>query len=93
MPLGRQGSGKARAASNREPGDLPAATVHTDVLGWRTKGYIMSSLTDSVALPAARHEALRYGIAAILLGILFTGITGFAPIQAIHGWRTRSLAI
>lgn len=45
----------------------------------------MSSLTDSVALPAARHEALRYGIAAILLGILFTGITGFAPIQAIHG--------
>jgi cobalt transporter subunit CbtB len=44
----------------------------------------MSSLTRSIALPDARLEAIRYGIAAILLGIVFVGVTGFAPIQAIH---------
>ena len=44
----------------------------------------MSSLTRSIALPDARLEAIRAGIAAILLGILFVGVTGFAPIQAIH---------
>ena len=42
------------------------------------------SMTRSVALPGTQREALRYGIAAILLGIVFIGITGFAPIQAIH---------
>jgi cobalt transporter subunit CbtB len=41
-------------------------------------------MTRSVALPGTQREALRYGIAAILLGIVFIGITGFAPIQAIH---------
>jgi cobalt transporter subunit CbtB len=44
----------------------------------------MSSLIRSVALPGARLEAIRYGIAAILLGVVFVGVTGFAPIQAIH---------
>ena len=44
----------------------------------------MSSLIRSVAIPDERREALRYGIAAILLGIVFIGVTGFAPIQAIH---------
>ena len=44
----------------------------------------MSSLIRSVAIPDERPEALRYGIAAILLGIVFIGVTGFAPIQAIH---------
>jgi len=44
----------------------------------------MSSLIRSVAIPDERLEALRYGIAAILLGIAFVGVTGFAPIQAIH---------
>jgi cobalt transporter subunit CbtB len=44
----------------------------------------MSTLIRSVALPDARRDALRYGIAAILLGALFVGVTGFAPLQAIH---------
>lgn len=44
----------------------------------------MSSLIRTIALPDTQREALRYGIAAILLGIVFIGITGFAPIQAIH---------
>jgi cobalt transporter subunit CbtB len=44
----------------------------------------MSSLIRSGALPDARLEAIRYGIAAILLGVVFVGVTGFAPIQAIH---------
>jgi cobalt transporter subunit CbtB len=39
-------------------------------------------------VPAARiladRQGLRYGIAAILVGILFVGVTGFAPIEAIH---------
>jgi len=44
----------------------------------------MSSLTRTAALPRAQRDALRYGIAAILLGIVFVGVTGFAPLQAIH---------
>jgi cobalt transporter subunit CbtB len=44
----------------------------------------MSALIRSVALPDVRREALRYGIAAILLGTLFIGVTGFAPLQALH---------
>jgi cobalt transporter subunit CbtB len=54
------------------------------VLGWRTKENEMSTLIRSVALPDARREATRYGIAAILLGVLFIGVTGFAPLQALH---------
>jgi cobalt transporter subunit CbtB len=27
---------------------------------------------------------MRYGIAAVLLGVLFIGVTGFAPLQALH---------
>jgi len=44
----------------------------------------MSALIRSVAPPDVRREALRYGIAAILLGTLFIGVTGFAPLQALH---------
>lgn len=46
----------------------------------------MSNLTTvrSAARPLAQREALRFGIAAILLGIVFVGVAGFAPIQAIH---------
>jgi len=44
----------------------------------------MSALIRSVALPDVRREALRYGIAAMLLGTLFIGVTGFAPLQALH---------
>jgi cobalt transporter subunit CbtB len=44
----------------------------------------MSALIRSVALPDVRREVLRYGIAAILLGTLFIGVTGFAPLQALH---------
>jgi cobalt transporter subunit CbtB len=44
----------------------------------------MSSLTNSVSLPVVRQDALRYGIVAMLLGIVFIGVTGFAPIEALH---------
>lgn len=44
----------------------------------------MSSLIKSVEIPDARREAVRYGVAAILLGVVFIGVTGFAPIEAIH---------
>ena len=44
----------------------------------------MSALIRSVALPDARRDAMRYGLTAILLGTLFIGVTGFAPLQALH---------
>jgi cobalt transporter subunit CbtB len=44
----------------------------------------MSSLTKSASLPVVQQDAVRYGILAMLLGIVFVGITGFAPIDAIH---------
>ena len=44
----------------------------------------MSTLIRSVALPDARRDAMRYGLVAILLGTLFIGVTGFAPLQALH---------
>ena len=44
----------------------------------------MSTLIRSVALPDARRDAMRCGLAAILLGTLFIGVTGFAPLQALH---------
>jgi len=44
----------------------------------------MSTLIKSASLPAAQQEAVRYGVLAILLGVLFVGVAGFAPIQAIH---------
>ena len=44
----------------------------------------MSSLTQAASLASDRLDAIRYGIAAILLGVLFIGVTGFAPLQAIH---------
>ena len=36
------------------------------------------------SLSAARRDAVNYGIAAILLGLVFIGVTGFAPLQALH---------
>lgn len=39
---------------------------------------------NAAAQPHARREAIRFGVAAILFGILFIGVTGFAPIEAIH---------
>jgi cobalt transporter subunit CbtB len=44
----------------------------------------MSSLTKSAALPAAQREAVRYGVLAMLLGVIFIGVAGFAPLQALH---------
>ena len=44
----------------------------------------MSTLIRSVALLDASRDAMRYGLAAILLGTLFIGVTGFAPLQALH---------
>jgi cobalt transporter subunit CbtB len=45
----------------------------------------MSSLNNSIAVAAlAQREALRWGITAILLGIVFIGVAGFAPLEAIH---------
>jgi cobalt transporter subunit CbtB len=44
----------------------------------------MSALIRSIAVPDARRDAVRYGLAAILLGIVFIGVTGFAPLQALH---------
>ena len=44
----------------------------------------MSVLVRSASITSARAEALRYGIAAIMFGILFVGVTGFAPLAAIH---------
>ncbi len=44
----------------------------------------MSVLVQSALIASARSEAVRYGAAAILLGIVFIGVTGFAPLAAIH---------
>lgn len=46
----------------------------------------MSNLINvrSDAQPLVQREAVRFGIMAILLGILFVGVTGFAPIRAVH---------
>ena len=46
----------------------------------------MGSLINTVSTAGllAQREALRYGIAAILLGIVFIGVAGFEPIDAIH---------
>jgi len=44
----------------------------------------MSVFIKSVAQDVARREALVGGLGAILLGILFLGVTGLAHPQAIH---------
>jgi cobalt transporter subunit CbtB len=44
----------------------------------------MYGLTTSASITAARRDALRYGVVAILLGIIFIGITGFAHPEALH---------
>jgi cobalt transporter subunit CbtB len=67
----------------REPGDLPVTETAT-ALGWRAHGENMSSLVQSASRVSGHLEAMRYGIAAILLGIVFIGVAGFAPLQSIH---------
>ena len=32
----------------------------------------------------AERDKLRFGVTAILLGIIFVGVAGFAPLEAIH---------
>jgi cobalt transporter subunit CbtB len=44
----------------------------------------MSVLAKSVATSSSRLEALRYGLAAMFLGIVFIGVAGFAHYPAIH---------
>ena len=44
----------------------------------------MTSLIKSIAILDTRRDAVRYGVAAILLGVVFIGVAGFAPIEAIH---------
>jgi cobalt transporter subunit CbtB len=44
----------------------------------------MSVLVKSASIATARRDALRYGVTAILFGIVFIGVTGFAPLEAIH---------
>jgi cobalt transporter subunit CbtB len=45
----------------------------------------MSGLNNGVAIGSlAQREALRWGITAILLGIVFIGVAGFAPLEAVH---------
>jgi cobalt transporter subunit CbtB len=44
----------------------------------------MSVLAKSIAAPSARIDALRYGLAAIFLGIVFIGVAGFAHYPALH---------
>ena len=43
----------------------------------------MSVIARPVVNPTARIEALRYGLAAIFLGIVFIGVAGFAHYPAI----------
>ncbi len=44
----------------------------------------MSGLISSAARPLVQRDELRFGITAILLGIIFVGVAGFAPLEAIH---------
>jgi cobalt transporter subunit CbtB len=44
----------------------------------------MSDLINSGARPLVQRDELRLGITAILLGIVFVGVAGFAPLEAIH---------
>jgi cobalt transporter subunit CbtB len=44
----------------------------------------MTALASSIAAPVARIDALRAGFAAIMLGIVFLGVAGFAHYPALH---------
>jgi len=44
----------------------------------------MSNLIKAATWTSARVDAVRYGAVACLLGIVFIGVTGFAPLPAIH---------
>lgn len=44
----------------------------------------MTALSQSIATPVARTDALRAGLVAMLLGIVFLGVAGFAHYPAIH---------
>ena len=51
----------------------------------RRKGDIsMRALIDALPIADVHVERVRYGIAAILLGLLFIGVTGFAHPDLIH---------
>jgi cobalt transporter subunit CbtB len=44
----------------------------------------MSALLKSASIAGIHREGLRYGVLAILLGLLFIGIAGFAHPDALH---------
>ncbi len=52
--------------------------------GGGRKGNSMTAITKPIVLSSARIDALRYGLAAILLGVVFIGVAGFAHYPAIH---------
>ena len=41
-------------------------------------------LISSAARPLVQRDELWFGVTAILLGIIFVGVAGFAPLEAIH---------
>jgi len=44
----------------------------------------MRALIRSLAITDVQGDRVRYGIAAIMLGLFFIGVTGFAYPDAIH---------
>ena len=44
----------------------------------------MTAISKPIVLTSARIDALLYGLAAILLGVVFIGVAGFAHYPAIH---------
>jgi cobalt transporter subunit CbtB len=44
----------------------------------------MAIVSKPASIESTHRDAIRYGITAILLGIVFIGVAGFAPLQAIH---------
>ena len=44
----------------------------------------MPGLISSATRPLVQRDELRLGITAILLGTIFVGVAGFAPLEAIH---------
>jgi cobalt transporter subunit CbtB len=69
----------------RKPGDLPTQGITAMSSGGGRREIVdMSVLVKSAPIATVRREQLRYGVAAILLGIVFIGVTGFAQPEAIH---------
>ena len=44
----------------------------------------MRAFIQSLPIGEVDRDSLRYGIAAILLGVVFIGVTGFAHPDALH---------